>query len=1089
MPGRWSLLAAVITAGSGFYAATHFAITTDINKLISPDLGWRQRETGLREGIPRLVRLDPGGGRCADAGARDRGERQAGAAAERSGPTCFMSVRQLDGDPFFAKNGLLFQPEADLARMAQGLGRAGPIIGALAGDPSLRGLTRALSFGLLGVQNGQAKLEDLQRALTMSSDTIDQVMAGQPASFSWRVLLTGQKPAAERASPLHRSPAGAGLLRAAARPGGERRDPPRRRPTSSSEPTYQARVRLTGPVAMADEEFGTLQEGAVVNVVGTIIIVLVILWLALHSPRIILAVFLNLVVGFAVTAALGLDDGRRAEPDLGRLRGAVCRPRRRFRHPVRGPLPLRAIQARRSLFGAGQHGREGRRAADARGGGDRGGLPVVLPDRLQGRLRARPDRRHRHADRLPHQHHGAAGAAHHPASAGRRGADRLSRAGAGRPVPGAPPHSGDRRHLLVAVAGLPLLYYLHFDFNPINLRSPTVESVATFLDLRTDPTLGANAINVVLPNSNDVDKVADQLRKIPEVDKVTTLADFVPDGQERKLALIRGLARQLQTPLSTEDAARPPTDAQNVAALKSTADALDEAAAKASGPGADAANRLAASLTKLADAGKDKRDAADAAFTVPLRTALDGLAELSAGRPGDAAKPAATSLTSQWIAADGRARVQATPKGDPNDNETLRHFARAIQAQFPDAVGTPISILESGKTIVRAFIQAGIFALLSIAILLWIVLRRFGDVLLTLVPLLLAGLVTLEVCVLIGMPLNFANIIALPLLLGVGVAFKIYYIMAWRAGQTSLLQSSLTRAVIWSALTTATAFGSLWLSSHPGTSSMGKLLALSLVSTMCAAVLFQPALMGKPRTAEENAPGAARESCINPEFVRPRTQVAAVASRTFLLRSRPGWPGWLGRDGSVRDRFEDDAALRRAVRRRGAAPGAAILLRHLPRRRGRRRSDQSRRAGRRRHQARRDHGHIGGPEDSGPQRSVRLHDLFQRRAVPDVFVSDPRDPDRPGGLRHQFADDGRILEMECAGRQRNLQRHAGGVRRQAGGGGRPALPRGCRGVAKVESGVLARHSLPRLPRRPGAGRRRCDAAGPAFATRGRCGGS
>ena len=87
--------------------------------------------------------------------------------------------------------------------MAQGLGRAGPIIGALAGDPSLRGLTRALSFGLLGVQNGQAKLEDLQRAFTMSSDTIDQVTAGQPASFSWRMLMTGQKPSAERASPLH----------------------------------------------------------------------------------------------------------------------------------------------------------------------------------------------------------------------------------------------------------------------------------------------------------------------------------------------------------------------------------------------------------------------------------------------------------------------------------------------------------------------------------------------------------------------------------------------------------------------------------------------------------------------------------------------------------------------------------------------------------------------------------------------------------------------------------------------------------------------------------------------------------------------
>jgi predicted RND superfamily exporter protein len=95
--------------------------------------------------------------------------------------------------------------------------------------------------------------------------------------------------------------------------------------------------------------------------------------------------------------------------------------------------------------------------------------------------------------------------------------------------------------------------------------------------------------------------------------------------------------------------------------------------------------------------------------------------------------------------------------------------------------------------------------------------------------------------------LNFENIIALPLLLGVGVAFKIYYIVAWRSGKTGLLQSSLTRAVLFSAMTSATAFGSLWLSSHPGTSSMGQLMALALICTMAAAVLFQPVLMGPPR--------------------------------------------------------------------------------------------------------------------------------------------------------------------------------------------------------------------------------------------------
>jgi predicted RND superfamily exporter protein len=83
------------------------------------------------------------------------------------------------------------------------------------------------------------------------------------------------------------------------------------------------------------------------------------------------------------------------------------------------------------------------------------------------------------------------------------------------------------------------------------------------------------------------------------------------------------------------------------------------------------------------------------------------------------------------------------------------------------------------------------------------------------------------------------------------VAFKIYFMMAWRSGRTKLLQSSLTRAVVFSAMTTATAFGSLWFSSHPGTASMGKLLALSLACTLAAAVLFQPALMGKPRTVSD----------------------------------------------------------------------------------------------------------------------------------------------------------------------------------------------------------------------------------------------
>src|SRR5207244_7775629 len=226
-------------------------------------------------------------------------------------------------------------------------------------------------------------------------------------------------------------------------------------------------------------------------------------------------------------------------------------------------------------------------------------------------------------------------------------------------------------------------------------------------------------------------------------------------------------------------------------------------------------------------------------------------------------------LKRAWLTPDGHARVEVLPKGDPDDTASLRQFVTAVLAVEPAATGPAVLMFEAGNTVVRAFVEAGIFALAAIAILLWIALRRIADVLLTLVPLLVAGVVTLELCVALDIPLNFANIIALPLLLGVGVAFKIYYIMAWRSGKTALVQSTLTRAVLFSAMTTATAFGSLWLSSHPGTSSMGRLMALALVCTMMAAVLFQPALMGPPREVAEEEP------LLEPAALAPELPAAA----------------------------------------------------------------------------------------------------------------------------------------------------------------------------------------------------------------------
>ena len=124
--------------------------------------------------------------------------------------------------------------------------------------------------------------------------------------------------------------------------------------------------------------------------------------------------------------------------------------------------------------------------------------------------------------------------------------------------------------------------------------------------------------------------------------------------------------------------------------------------------------------------------------------------------------------------------------------------------------------------------------------------RNTRDVVLTMLPVLLSGLLTFATCAALDLPLNFTNIIALPLLFGVGVAFNIYFVLAWRAGETGMLQSSLMRAVVFSALTTATAFGALWLSSHPGTASMGRLLMISLGWELLVTLLFRPALLAHP---------------------------------------------------------------------------------------------------------------------------------------------------------------------------------------------------------------------------------------------------
>jgi len=383
-----------------------------------------------------------------------------------------------------------------------------------------------------------------------------------------------------------------------------------------------------------------------------------------------------------------------------------------------------------------------------------------------------------------------------------------------------------------------------FDFNPMHLRNPKSEAISTLNDLMHDPENTPNAIDVLRPSLAQADQVAAKLSKLPEVDQAITLSSFVPEDQPAKLALIQDASLLLDTAVNPIDSKPAPSDAETVQGLGAAAKALRDLPAGPRPAAADAA-RLAMALDKLAAAPPAVRARAAETLTAPLAALLDQIRNMLAAQPVTL-QSLPPDIVRNWLAPDGQARAQVFPKGDSNDNRVLVRFAKAVQAVAPDASGGPISIQEAASTIASAFIEAGILSLIAVALLLYAKLRSIKEVAFTLAPVVLSGFLTLATCVVIRQPINFANIIAFPLLFGVGVAFHIYFVMAWRSGETNLLQSSLARAVLFSALTTGVAFGSLWLSSHPGTASMGKILMISIVWTLVCALLFEPALLGPP---------------------------------------------------------------------------------------------------------------------------------------------------------------------------------------------------------------------------------------------------
>ena len=846
----WLTLAAalVLAVAAVFYAAGHFAMTTDTAALISPDVPWRQHERAFDDAFPQLrdsmvVVVDGKTPELAEDGATRL------AATLAADHAHFRNVTRPDGGPFFSREGLLFSSTGAVRDATASLVKAQPLLGPLAADPSLRGIASAFSTMLDGVDKGSASLADIDKPMRAMTSATTRILDGKPAWFSWQNLFAGQSSALK--APARRlvlvrpvldfdsltpgAPAGEAVMAAAKRLG--------------LDATHGVSVRLTGDVPLSDQDFASLQEN--IGLVGAVMLaaMLITLWFATRSVRLVGAIMGTIVLGLLATLAfgllavgelnlisiafiplfvgLGVDFGIQicVRYAAERADGAATPDALRRAAAALG-VPL-TLAASAIFLGFGAFLPTAYVGIAELGVIAGIGMVIallfsvtVLPALVALLNPSAPRREVGFAALAPVDHWLV-----------RRRKAVLWAFGIS---------------MLVSIALLPRVV---FDFNPMDMRDANATAMRTLADLTRDPDRTPNTISVLAPNRAVAERLVTRLGKLPQVRQVAWLDSFVPDDQQPKLAAIGDADTLLDFSINPFDVAPPPDDAGMVQALGELSAKLVATATAHPGPGADDARQLAAAFRQLAQGTPAQRAAVNAALSRPLGVMLDQIRSALQAQPVSLAT-LPPDLVRDWRTPDGRYRLEVYPSGDASDNHVMRQFRDAVATVTPDISGLPVVTQAAASTIAGAFVQAGIIAFVLVSLLLLAVLRDLREVAFTLAPIILSIFLTLGTCVMIGQPINFANIIAFPLLFGVGVAFHIYFVMAWRGGATDLLQSSLARAVLFSALATGTAFGSLWLSHHPGTASMGKILMISLIWTLICALIFEPALLGPPREAK-----------------------------------------------------------------------------------------------------------------------------------------------------------------------------------------------------------------------------------------------
>ena len=544
-----------------------------------------------------------------------------------------------------------------------------------------------------------------------------------------------------------------------------------------------AHVRITGQVALADEEFATVAQGAVEGLIGSLVLITLWLFLAVHSWRLIVPILMTLVLGLMLTvlfAAVAVGTLNLVSVGFGVLFvGIAVDFAIQFSVRFREYLFETANAAAAMTETARRVGVQILIAALATAAGFLAFVPTAFSGVAELGLIAGAGMIMAFICTLGFLP--AAITLFRPrgeaAEVGFAFAARLDPVVArGRlPILVVLRLAGCRRDRAVAPAGV--------RFGSARHKKPQHRGDAHVA--RPDQQSGDQSIHDRCPGARRKSRggAGRQAGALPSVAGVISINSFVPADQQQKLAVIADANTILAPTLTPHGSAASVTAEQIRMAAKAALAQIDPALAKL--PKDHPLALVADDLRRMQTAPDDVLMATNSALTRFLPEQLDHLRTALERGAGDLERnPGRLSPgTGCCRMAERGCRSIQSPRH--RRLAGLKTFVQQVSAVAPDAGGSAVTITATADTIVGAFRDAAAYAVVAIAIILFGLLRRVLDVALVMAPLLLSALLTLLVAVLLPLPLNFANIIALPLLLGVGVSFNIYFVMNWRAGQQS----------------------------------------------------------------------------------------------------------------------------------------------------------------------------------------------------------------------------------------------------------------------------------------------------------------